>query len=282
MTRKTKKKAPPTPTPTPEAEPMHPMKAEALKFLEERPKDPEAVKQAVMAPIDKAQQAKPIHRRGPVKIDTRMTLGLAVDYHPDTIPVNKASGASNFARSALDVFYTAWATIRSTAADDRVPLADLSAAADKVYNRMNNTLGQASTKIEGCVKHAVEEVDKVIMQRLEPSLQQEIRAHLNNLPNRGARMEACRSDVRCAAALLTAPACISGMKPDDIELIRGMASEIHAPEQHAALQTALRCQDKVVKAHGKLLREMGPRIEAWRAPSSQNLAKLNSLIQKGE
>ena len=132
-------------------------------------------------------------------------------------------------------------------------------------------------RITAQVRHLEGEITTAIQPRIEPGLAAEVRAYWRERGWTNGLPEAVRGDVRTASAILSAPSYLSGLDDKQRDVIRQAAVQAHAPAQQAALEEAGRALDKVVRASGRMIEIVAPRIRDWSQPESANLTALEAL-----
>lgn len=202
-------------------------------------------------------------------------IEVPIDYDPRVI-VGEGPSAQT-ARSAMTALHGAWVSIRDAAADSNVELPRLAKAAQSAMER---ALTKADTAV-GCITSQVGnlegEIVKLTQPRVDPMLAAEVRAYWRERGWTSGLHEAVRSDVRTASAVLSAPPYLSGLDNKQYDLIRQAAVLAHAPAQHARLDEARRALDKVVRASGRMIEIVVPRIRDWSEPESSKLTALEAL-----
>lgn len=202
-------------------------------------------------------------------------IEVPIDYDPRVI-VGEGPSAQT-AREAMTALHGAWVSIRDAAADNAVELPRLAKAAQSAMERALTNADAALGRITAQVGHLEGEIVKLTQPRVDPTLAAEVRAYWRERGWTNGLHEAVRGDIRTASAVLSAPPYLSGLDSKQRDLIRQAAVQAHAPAQQAALDEASRALDKVVRASGRMIEIVAPRIRDWSVPENTNLAALEAL-----
>lgn len=234
---------------------------------------------AARAPIDRAF-ARPNHRPSiPVIDKSRTGIAAPADYAPAVIEGDGPAAAS--ARSALGALHAVWKEVGDAARNPNVPAPELARVGQAAVERALRRADTASETIAREVKAAEQALEAKIAPKIEGGIASEIRQHwAQRLSGRGEKLgellAVVRQDVRTSGAILCAPAYLSGLSAEQLEMVRVQAIEAHAPAEGAKLQGARRVAEVVERASRRLIEELGPRLKRWSGGAAP-LAKLEGL-----
>lgn len=187
---------------------------------------------------------------------------LAIDNHPDLV-TNEAI-ALNPARYALRQIWDSWNKLReaeAVATDKR----RLARAAQSVVNNAQKTAEHALTALEGSRKSLEEKLKTEITPSRMDQAAGEIRAYWKGQrhPFTGLSSLVKQSDRRTLAAVLSAPAYLSGLKDDQHQTLLGLARETWFPEETQIIRDINRHAGRVMIAADTVKRTLLPLIAEW-------------------
>lgn len=202
-------------------------------------------------------------------------IEVPIDYDPRTIVGDGPSAQT--ARGAMTAMHGAWVKIRDAAADEKVDRPRLAKAAQGAMERALTACDAAHDRIAAQVRQLEGEIVSLTQPRVDPTLAAEVRAYWRERGWAKGLPEAVRADARTASAVLSAPPYLSGLDDKLRDVIRQAAVQAHAAEKQAALDEASRALDKVIRASGRMIEIVAPRIRDWTRSENTNLTALEAL-----
>lgn len=188
----------------------------------------------------------------------RAVKPLPADYMPSAIRGD--SPAARNATAVLNDLAVTWATISEAAKVS--DMAKLAPAARRSYDTVSAKLRTTQATIDSQIVHYASQIEERIAPRIDAALGTELRTHLRD-KNILEITKAAASDPRVSSALLSAPAILTGLKEDQIALVRKNATMAHAPEQAALMDEAVAAGKRIAKAQDHILTGLGSKVVAW-------------------
>lgn len=188
----------------------------------------------------------------------RAVKPLPADYMPSAIRGD--SPAARNATAVLNDLAVTWATISEAAKVS--DMAKLAPAARRSYDTVSAKLRTTQATIDSQIAHYAGQIEERIVPRIDAALGAELRNHLRD-KNILEITKAAASDPRVSSALLSAPAILTGLKEDQIALVRKNATQAHAPEQAALMDEAVAAGKRIAKAADHIVTGLGSKVVAW-------------------
>lgn len=190
-------------------------------------------------------------------------LDIPPDHHPDTLR-GKSPGA-NLGRQALTGIYEAYGKINDTAAK----VADkgrLASAAQPFAERAVQQAGRAVTTLQGQIKALDSEIAAAIITQVEPQLASQIRAHFAKAGSAlvGIKTAIDNGDKATTAAVLKAPAFLSGLTDKNQAVLRMAAAERYAPDQVQQRSETTAALERVERATEHFTTTVAGKLRQWR------------------
>lgn len=202
------------------------------------------------------------------------TITVPIDHHPSAV---RGEGPSaNVARAAMTAIHTAWGHISRAAEDQSVDLPRLARATQGAMERALSEADKASAAIGKMVASLESQIVAATQPKVDPALAGEIRGYWRTVGWEKGLIPAVQADARTASAILSAPAYLSGLNAERLELARQAATKAHAEEQSAALEEARRAQERVERAATRMIEVVVPRIRQWTEPENESLTALEA------
>jgi len=187
---------------------------------------------------------------------------LAIDNHPELV-TNEAI-ALNPARYALRQIWESWAKLREAEAvttDKR----RLARAAQSVVNHTGKVADEALKNLDSFRKDLDAKVENGVAPKAADPAALEIRAHFKNQRHPvklfGERVTA--GDRRTVAAVLSAPAFLSGLTDEQHRTMRDHARRTFFPEECATIDDIDRHGQRVIIAMSMVKSTLEPLIKEW-------------------
>lgn len=208
---------------------------------------------------------------------TTDTLPVRIDIPPDAHPgvIRGDTQGSQLARAVLTDLYSTTAKINDTAkqVEDRARLA---AAAAPIAEKVTRRAGEALATLAARQEAIQGQIEKAITPRGCPTTAAQIRSHFAGQGAAASQeaMKAVRSGCQAtAAAILSAPAYLSGLNENSYSLLRKAASEQFAPELVNELIETRAAHTKVDRAANSFVDQIGPRLRSWADTTDQAIKK---------
>ena len=187
---------------------------------------------------------------------------LAIDNHPDMV-VNEAI-ALNPARYALRQVWDQWAKLR----DAEVVATDskrLARAATAVVGHTWKVADEALKNLDSFRKDLEAKVSNGVAPKTPDAAAAEIRAHFKNQRHPSTALSSLvkQNDRRTLAAILTAPAYLSGLNDDQHKTLLGLARETWFPEEVRTLKDIDHAGSRVMIVADTVKKTLTPLIAAW-------------------
>lgn len=187
---------------------------------------------------------------------------LAIDNHPDMV-VNEAI-ALNPARYALKQVWEQWDKLREAEAvtTDKKRLAR---AAQSVVSHAQKVADDALKNLDSFRKDLEAKVSNGVAPKTMDYAAGEIRAYWKSQrhPFTGLSNLVKAGDRRTLAAILTAPAYLSGLKDDQHQTLLGLARETWFPEETKTLADIDRAGGRVMIVANTVKSTLTPLIKEW-------------------
>lgn len=202
----------------------------------------------------------------------RNVKALPLDYMPGSV---KGDGpGAREAVAALSQLSSSWAAIADAAKVS--PMEKLAPAARRSHDAAAARLRAAQATIDAQIAHYSNQIEERIAPRVDAALASEIRREL-----RGKDIltitKATKSDPRVSSALLSVPAFLTGLKEDQIALVRKNATEAFAPEQAALMKETVAAGERIAKAQNHIL-TLTSKVVSWEIEAKEPDA-LKALAQ---
>jgi hypothetical protein len=197
----------------------------------------------------------------------RAVAPLLLDYTPGQVKGD--SPAARNAAATLSELSSTWATIADAAKES--PMEKLAPVARRAYDNLAAKLRTTKESIDTQIAHYATMIEERIAPRIDAALAAEIRSHLRD-KDIMAITKAAATDPRVSSALLSAPAILTNLKPDQLALVRKSATKAHAPEQAALMDEAKAAGDRVAAAADYIVTGLGSKIVAWELEAKEPAA----------
>ena len=230
----------------------------------------------VRSPLDRAISARNAAKaaRDPRGLVDTRRIEVPVDARPETVRGDPPGLSA--AREALAAIHGTWSTSQTAAADpdtDTVELASLSTRAVETALRHAD---QAIGALDNVIAATRSQIDRAVTPPVEPTLAAEIRAHFKADPNRA--LDAVRTDLRAASAILSAPPYLSGLDDQRFKAVRDIAVKTHAAESVATLEAAEAAHARVTRQAQNMSGQLSERIRVWQKGKTASLKELRELV----
>ncbi len=196
------------------------------------------------------------------QIEEEKIPALAIDNHPDL--VTNPAIALNPARSVLTHLWDQWERLRSAevVATDKRRLAH---AAQGVVKSIDDRAVEALRMMDSFRKDIEAKLTSEITPARVDAAAAEIRAHWKGQrhPFTGLSSLVRAKDRRTMAAVLSAPAYLSGLTDEQHQTLLGLARESWFPEETKTLADIERHGQRVLIAQGTVKSTLEPRIKRW-------------------
>lgn len=200
-----------------------------------------------------------------------------IDFDP--LVLTKKGVAIDRARKALGKIFNTWTTVADLAKDESIESGDLAKAgrgavqkALKQADDVIGDLGRQASRLGGGLDHVLPEVPD--------ALAAEIRGHWARTGG-GVHnaLKAVRSDPRTAAALLGAPAYLSGLDEADLKDVRDVAWETYAGSVQEELDGVERAKAVLGRATERLRKQVAEPLEELSELASTNAVKKSAAAR---
>ena len=188
----------------------------------------------------------------------RTVAPLPMDYTFGAIKGD--SPAARNAAATLAELSSTWATISEAAKES--DMAKLAPAARRAYDGLAAKLRTTQATIDTQIAHYSNLIEERVAPRIEAALATEIRDYLRDKDIMTVT-KAAQSDPRVSSALLSAPAILTGLKPEQLAVVRKSATKAHAPEQAALMDEAIAAGQRIAKASDYIVTGLGSKVVAW-------------------
>ena len=194
----------------------------------------------------------------------RAVKPLTLDFMPGSV---RGDGpAARNAIATLSELSVTWATISEAAKDS--DMAKLAPAARRAYDGLAAKLRTTQATIDTQIAHYASQIEERVAPRVDAALAAEIRTHLRDKDIMTVT-KAAESDPRVSSALLSAPAFLTGLKPDQLALVRKSATKAHAPEQAALMDEAIAAGQRIAAAADHIVTGLGSKVVAWEVEAKE-------------
>jgi len=206
--------------------------------------------------------------------DPRRPLGdLPIDAHPGAVKGD--SPMLEPARRASQTLWDTWGKIRNAheTVSDRQRLA---AAAQKAVERALSATDKALSALQKNRDVLEAKISSVVCPRSPDALAPEIRAHFRGTssPFAEASKLLASGDRRSVAAILSAPAYLSGLDDEQHRVLRDLARQRFCPEEAQAVKDIDQAAGRVMMTAGHISETLAPRIREWRGSDAKALEGL--------
>lgn len=189
-------------------------------------------------------------------------LDIPPDHHPDTLR-GKSPGAV-LGRATLTTIYEAYAKINDVAAkvQDKGRMAS---AAQPFCERAVSQAGRCMETLTAQIKELDATIAEKINVPVEPHLAGQIRGHFAGRKSAMSEINEAieRGDTATAAAVLKAPAYLSGLTEKNQGLLRARAGQRFAPSEVADREETVAARTRVEKAGSHFMEVMAGRLREW-------------------
>jgi len=190
-------------------------------------------------------------------------IDIPPDHHPDLIR-GESPGAA-LGRETLTRLYDAYGKINDVA-KQVTDKGRLAAAAQPFAERAVHTAGANINRLRQQVEHLDAEIGRALAPPVEPQLASQIRAHWAQQGSEkitGLGRAIKEGDITTTAAVLCAPAYLSGLTADNQAMLRMMAAQRFAPEQVQARAEAADALERADRATRHFMTKMAASIREW-------------------
>lgn len=184
--------------------------------------------------------------------------------------------ASKRAAFALETAHDSWTKIKAAAADPAVPLDKLATAASDAVARADTAIRNGIKDVDAQIAH----FEKAVMDKAAPQISdvraQEIRTMLRGMkPNDVARL--ARDHVEVSAALIRAPAFLSGLDAQAYETTVKDAKLAHAPDEVAKVADGEKVRSQLNRAETLLSTKLSGKVIGWMGEAEKRANALKKL-----
>lgn len=187
---------------------------------------------------------------------------IPIDAHPDVI--RGKSSLLEPARKASKVIWDVWHSVK-TATGEVEDKKRLAVVAQKAVERAFTVVHTNKGYLKKSRQTLVDKVDATIMPKAPDALGVEIRQHM--CQGKQAFMEVSeaiqKGDKRIVAAVLTAPAMLSGLDDQQYNTLKGLAKDIMCPEEAGTITDIDNAVARLERSAAQISVTMAPLIREW-------------------
>lgn len=244
------------------------------------------------SPLDQALKNRRVARQRDPRLQQERQIRV-VDAPPvDFMPRPESEGdtpADAIARQAMTGLYKMWAAIKDAAGNlSEVNLNDLSKLSERGLTKALTKCDSAMSKLQTMETALESKIEELIKPPVSDVFASEIRANIQaRLTDSAGRtksggldkiMHLVREDKRVSAAVLGAPAMLSGLDAKAQNLIRQISIDHYAVQTKSELERCRRARDLLERATQRSIEKLAPKLRAWAPPDSSEMKTLRELV----
>jgi len=207
--------------------------------------------------------------------DPRRPLEIPIDAHPDAVKGD--SPLLEPARAAQKAVYDVWTKVRAA----QTNVADKQKLADVAKRAVERSLAVADQKLERLHQSrqtVAAQIDGVVRPKAPDSVASEIRTYMQGRKEAFTTLAQSiqKGDRRTVAAVLTAPAYLSGLTDNQYGTLLEMAQKVFCPEETQTVADLDRAIARVERSTEQLTTVMAPLVRQWRGNDDKALEELQN------
>lgn len=208
--------------------------------------------------------------KGSVKL-----VEIPIDAHPDV--VRGDSPLLEPARAAQRSVYEVWTKVREAqqTVTDKKRLAEV---AQRAVERSLNLVDQKLDRLRQSRAQLDARVDAAVRPKTHDAVAVEIRGYMQRAPEAFGKVAEMirKGDRRTTAAVLTAPAYLSGLTDEQHDTLLNMARSVFCPEDVTTLGHLDRAISRAERSAQQLSSTIAPLVRQWRGNDDKALEELES------
>jgi len=207
--------------------------------------------------------------------DPRRPFEIPIDAHPGIIKGN--SPLLEPARRAQTAIWDVWNKVKSAQheVDDKKRLAQVAQKAVEHSLRVADT---SYKHLHQSRQALAEQIDAAVRPKAPDAMGVEIRSHMKAGKKAFAEMaeRIQKGDRRTVAAVLTAPAYLSGLDDKQYDTLLGMAEKTFCPDEVATLGQIDKATSRLERSVDQMGETLAPRIRQWQGNDDKALEDLQN------